>query len=429
VLGGTTIIVSPLISLMSDQVSALTSRGIQATYLASSVPQAEYQQRVELLKAGKWQCVYVSPETLLSPAFFQYTKKVEIPLIAIDEAHCISEWGHDFRLEYTQLTTYINLLPKKPRVIAVTATATPRVVSDICRFLNFSSPRIFTRSFRRDNIAINVISCPTYSHKLFQLIYWLKRFHNQSGIIYSLTRQSAEEVTQLVQRILPQTPIATYHGGMQADERAQVQTAFISNRLPLVSATSAFGMGIDKPNVRFVIHYQLPLTLEEYYQEIGRAGRDGSASQSFMLFHKPDIQVSRSLIGSNHSKIKHFAHLQHYCQTSGCRRQFLLSYFGEYDTPACLTCDLCQPHNIKSKPIEKQEFSRFSRAIEKLFHSNKLHRESRISNQVLQWLYLIKPTSDLDLARIPGIGTGWIKEIFPLIQPELAALRERGMLV
>lgn len=429
VLGGTTLVVTPLISLMADQVKRLQSLKIQATYLSSTLDKSEQLLRLNLLKEQRWQFVYLSPELLLTAKFLKYSQSVNIPLIAIDEAHCISEWGHDFRPEYQQIRKYVDQLNTKPTLIAVTATATPTVVADILISLRLNNPRIFTRSFKRENIAIKVIGCNTYTEKLQNLLYWLLRNQTQCGIIYSLTRNAAEDVFSDITYFLPQIKIAVYHGGISAEQRERVQNAFISQKIQLISATSAFGMGIDKANIRYVIHNQLPLTLEEYYQEVGRAGRDGFPSEAILLFHPPDAQPAWSLIGNNPVKKHGFKIFLKYCQTRSCRSHQLLSHFGELKTPNCKQCDICYPTSVKPQPIEIAHFSRFSRNVELKLAAHNLKRKSVISNQLLQWLFLLKPVSVKTTQHIPGVGEGWMKEIYPIIKNELDSLHQRQMLI
>ena len=340
VLPGVTLVVSPLISLMKDQVDTLTQLGIPATYINSSLTMRESRERLENLH--QYKLLYVAPERLESPDFIEALSKVEVPLFAIDEAHCISQWGHDFRPSYMNIGYTLRRLPKKPIVLALTATATTLVQQDICGILNIPDNQTIMTTFERRNLAFEVLKGE--DNRRF-LTHFVKENAQEVGIIYASTRKDVEQIYTTLDK--QGISVAKYHAGLSPDERQQFQEDFLYDRVNVVVATNAFGMGIDKSNVRYVIHYQLPKNMESYYQEAGRAGRDGLDSRCIVLYGSQDVQVQRFLIDQSADVQRKAAELEKlqamidYCHTEGCLQQYILNYFGETSSIPCGRCGNC----------------------------------------------------------------------------------------
>ncbi len=338
---GLTVVVSPLISLMKDQVAQLQQLGVPAVFLNSSLAPDEYQRNLDRVHRGETKLLYVAPETLLKVKTLAFLAGLKVDCLTIDEAHCISEWGHDFRPEYRQLVECRSRFPQAV-CIALTATATQRVREDIAANLKFSAAQQFVASFNRDNLFLRIAR---KADPLNQTLEFLQQHPNQSGIIYCFSRRQVDELAAMLQQL--GYAARPYHAGLPDEERAQNQEAFIRDDAQIVVATIAFGMGINKSNVRFVIHYDLPKNLESYYQEIGRAGRDGLRSQCLLLFGYGDVAKIRYLIDqktgterqvANH----HLSVLLGYAESQLCRRIPLLAYFGETFTQTpCGLCDNC----------------------------------------------------------------------------------------
>lgn len=340
-LDGTAIIISPLISLMKDQVDALQSLGISATYINSSLSAGEQQSRLQDVKAGRYKFIYVAPERFESSIFISVIKRIPLALVAFDEAHCISQWGHDFRPSYRSIVSNLKRLSNIPVIVALTATATEDVIADIRKLLHIEHENVVNTGFERGNLSFHLIkgkNKPTYIQS------FLTEHPNESGIIYTATRKQADSLCdQLSKR---GKSVAKYHAGLSESERKDAQAAFIHDETSVMIATNAFGMGIDKSNVRFVIHYAMPMTIESYYQEAGRAGRDGEHSDCILLFSPQDIQLQKFLIEQSlmddTSKQEEYRKLQsmiNYCHTHGCLTSFILDYFN--DNPSFDTCGRC----------------------------------------------------------------------------------------
>jgi ATP-dependent DNA helicase RecQ len=340
---GTTLVVSPLISLMKDQVDALNRLGVKAAYLNSSMSAVEYREVMRQAFMGEYKLLYVAPERLDAPMFASLSEQMHIPLIAIDEAHCVSQWGHDFRPSYRQLAGWIARMNNRPLVAAFTATATEEVSRDIASMLGLYNPSIHISGFARDNLSLSVVNGADKQAFLRKFIAERKE---QSGIIYAATRKETEQVHAVLEKM--GIPAGKYHGGLGDVERAEMQEKFRFDEVRVMVATNAFGMGIDKPNVRYVLHWQMPGDVESYYQEAGRAGRDGEESECILLFEPQDVQVQRFLIdqgaGDGDRKSIQMAKLHtmmNYSRTQRCLQQFIVEYFGEADVPPCGKCSSC----------------------------------------------------------------------------------------
>jgi len=338
---GVAIVVSPLISLMKDQVDALQANGVRAAYYNSSLATVEVRQVLAQLHAGQLDLLYVAPERLLNADFLEQLRSSEVSLFAIDEAHCVSQWGHDFRPEYTGLGRLRGYFPAVP-MIALTATAEKQTRLDILRHLKLQNARQIVASFDRPNIRYTVID---KAKPYLQLSAFLDSRRDESGIVYCLSRKRVDEVAAKLRQ--DGLSAAAYHAGLSAAERKQTQEDFIRDDLQIVVATVAFGMGIDKPNVRFVVHYDLPKNLESYYQETGRAGRDGLPAEALLLFGYGDIAIGRGLIekGNNPEQKRIEIHklnaMVAFAESGTCRRRALLGYFGETLEKDCGNCDIC----------------------------------------------------------------------------------------
>lgn len=342
---GVTLVVSPLIALMKDQVDALNALGIPATFINSSLKQSELRSRLEDARSGRYKLLYVAPERLESEDFLQLVQTLDVSFLAVDEAHCVSQWGHDFRPSYRKIVPFIEVLPRKPVIGAFTATATVEIKGDIERFLALDSANVFVTGFNRENLSFSVLRGE--NKKDFVRDY-LQTRPGQSGIIYAATRKEVDQLNELIKSkgIL----CGKYHAGMKEDERVRSQDAFLRDDLPVMVATNAFGMGIDKSNVRFVIHYNMPKNMEAYYQEAGRAGRDGDPGECILLFGAQDILLQKFLIEqtvySPKRKTHEFNKLQimtDYCHTPRCLRKYILDYFGEEGVDeTCGNCGSCQ---------------------------------------------------------------------------------------
>lgn len=339
---GTTLVISPLISLMKDQVDTLVQNGISATYINSSISIAEANQRIQLAKQGHYKLLYVAPERLDSMEFVDQLIDMKIPMVAIDEAHCISQWGHDFRPSYLHIHRILDYLPEKPLVLALTATATPQVRDDICNTLEINQENTIMTTFERENLSFSVIKGQDRNAYLAD---YIRQNQKESGIIYAATRKVVDQLYEDLMKA--GVSVSKYHAGMSDIDRNEQQELFLRDEVSVMVATSAFGMGIDKSNIRYVIHYQLPKNMESYYQEAGRAGRDGLDSTCILLYSSQDVQVQRFLIDQStgesrfSNELEKLQNMTDYCHTEQCLQSFILQYFGEEPKEDCGRCGNC----------------------------------------------------------------------------------------
>ena len=349
-LSGITLVISPLISLMQDQVKALNEAGVNAAFINSSLSEKELNDTFKNAYKGHYKIIYVAPERLMSEGFISFAKSVEISMVTVDEAHCISQWGQDFRPSYMDIAEFINILDKRPIISAFTATATQNVREDIICSLGLNNPYFLVTGFDRENLFFQVDK-PQNKERF--ILDFIGRHRGESGIIYCATRKNVDSLYTLLRK--QHISVGKYHAGMSNEERKQMQNDFVFDYTSIVIATNAFGMGIDKSNVRFVIHYNMPSSMENYYQEAGRAGRDGLNSECILLFSPQDIIINRFLLEHKdfsdidpidamtirERDIKRLQIMEGYCYTTECLRNYILKYFGEDPKKPCDDCGNC----------------------------------------------------------------------------------------
>lgn len=426
-MSGITLVISPLISLMQDQVAALNQVGIHAAYLNSSLTYNQYLTALKYARGGRYKIIYVAPERLETTEFLAFAMHADISLIAVDEAHCVSQWGQDFRPSYLRIVDFIEKLEKRPVISAFTATATSDVRDDIIRILKLKDPMLLTTGFDRSNLYFQT---ERPKDRFQALLEHMQSFEGQSGVIYCLTRKAVEEVCEkLVQAGYPAT---RYHAGLTPEERKENQDAFIYDEKPIMVATNAFGMGIDKSNVRYVIHYNMPKNMEGYYQEAGRAGRDGAPARCILLYSPQDVMVNRYFIDNNNRNEeltedeqefirkldeKRLNDMVSYCLTRKCLRTYILNYFGEKGPANCGGCSNCLSPEGRAQAVriarkqnlnreeEDQELFDALRALRlEIARKKKIPPYQIFSDKTLKDMCAIRPKNKMDFMSVPGVG-------------------------
>ena len=413
-LDGLTLVISPLISLMKDQVDQLVRLGIRAACMNSMLDEEQYQQLRAQILQNQIQILYVAPERLRSGDFLSLLRRQNIGLIAVDEAHCVSQWGHDFRPSYHAISQFVRSLPVRPVVAAFTATATAETREDIINRLELQRPNIYRASFNRSNL---ILAVDRDGNRKERLLEFVKNHRGQSGIIYCNTRKEVDKVWDMLQRA--GIPVLRYHGGLEDWERNENQEKFIYEQVDLIVATNAFGMGINKPDVRYVVHYNLPKNIESYYQEIGRAGRDGLPSLCVLFFSYSDVHINRYLLEqSSKSEERLQIELQkldamvRYADTRYCLRQHILQYFGEKARDHCQACSNCCEVQLGKPEMQQTEEAllndlrslRLMLAIDEGVPSYRI-----LSDETLLELAKKQPVSMIALEQITGMGESRIE--------------------
>lgn len=370
IFNGLTLIISPLISLMKDQVDSLRTIGIEAEYLNSTLSFEEVNKILFKIYKKKVKILYISPERLENSYFVNYIKNIDVSMVVVDEAHCISQWGENFRKSYLKISDFIKFIDKENKILtlAFTATATPRIKNDIVQKLNMQKPFIFTDYFDRDNIYFKVVDNTVYDDDLIDEKSFIKNYllknKGKSGIIYCSTRKNVEDIYNFIKNILGKS-VTKYHAGLSKEQREQNQQDFLNDNIEIMVATNAFGMGINKSNIRYVIHANIPSDLENYYQEAGRAGRDGAPAEAILIYNKKDISTQRFLIENDRSKdeeynrrkLGKFQKMQEYAELQSCYREFILKYFGEkMIRDYCGHCENCKKEkDVKDFSLEAKK--------------------------------------------------------------------------
>ena len=457
-LEGITIVVSPLISLMSDQVKALNQAGIHAAYINSSLSENQIRTALSYAAQGKYKIIYVAPERLNTLRFLDFACNSKISMLTVDEAHCISQWGQDFRPSYLEIAEFLAKLPKRPIVSAFTATATERVKDDIIRTLRLNEPVTMVTGFDRPNLFFRVVTRKGGKETDNSIINYVKKHDDESGIIYCATKKNVDNLYSLLQQygILA----GRYHAGMSLEERKQSQEDFTYDRIRVMVATNAFGMGIDKSNVRYVLHYNMPQSLEYYYQEAGRAGRDGEEAECVLFFSKQDIMINKRLLQYKTTSVdgaddplkmandqRKLNQMINYCETDKCLRQFILSYFGDATPCTCEKCSNCvvvedeeEENYIQSGKVRKKalQLAGLSAVGQELFEKlrvcrTKLAADRSVppyiicSDKTLKDMCAKRPEDRLQMADVYGMGEQKIKsygDVFINVIKEFVAEKE-----
>lgn len=414
---GITIVVSPLLSLMKDQVDALIKRTVPATYLASDLSEQELAIRFEGIKQGNFKLVYVSPERLKNKVFLTISKLLNISMVVVDEAHCVSVWGHDFRPEYQQISSFVSQLDSRPVVVGLTATATALTRKDIVQSLQLKNPHIHIDNFYR-NIKITIQQVHSSYQQELELLSYLISKKQSAGIIYVATRHTAEELAYRLNKftkVLGLGKVGCYHGGLPAKLKQDIQQQFLSNSVRILVATTAFGMGIDKPDIGYVIHYHPSASIENYFQEIGRAGRTGQQAEAIMFLKDEDFSIQEALIekssANNSLALQKLDDFKYFCRTKACRMKTILLYFDQ-DSQLCNNCDNCERTSSPLEHLLQQRVRLYKLLVSWRKTTSSAYNMPELfllQDQQLLYLLLLHVSRDKDLALVPGLGKNWVR--------------------
>lgn len=432
---GVTLVISPLISLMQDQVRILKSIGVPAAYFNSSLTPRQVDLAISRAAQGAYKIIYAAPERLESPKFIEFVRKTKISLIAVDEAHCISVWGHEFRPSYRRITKFVDKLAVRPVIAAFTATASETVKQDIVQQLNLKSPYCITASFDRPNLYFGAISIDDRDTKEFAadkkmewMCNYLQKHKDESGIVYCLTKKQTEIVAENLSDLGYSS--AAYHAGMNTEKRKQIQEDFTFGKIKIIAATTAFGMGIDKPDVRFVIHYDMPSGLEDYYQQAGRAGRDGEDAECILLYSYRDYCIIRDYFilrphdneqndgmtaaerkDRINAKLENLNKMKSYALSQYCLRRNMLSYFGEKSPERCGKCSFCRKNSIDKqivritpKDFDEELYIKLKAKVKILSILNGVPVYTIAGDGMLKEMASLKPMNVTQMKKISGLG-------------------------
>ncbi len=438
-LPGVTLVISPLVALMKDQVRALTQNGIPAAFISAGISEQELSFLFQNLKSGVCRLLYVSPERLRSARFCAFVRDLQIPLVVVDEAHCVSHWGHDFRPSYLKIAPFIASLPVRPVVCACTATATARVRADICECLGLQNVRQFAAPFDRPNLFFEVRR--THANKEALLRGCLHRFYGRSGIVYCGTRKTVDALYESLSK--EGFSVCRYHAGLSPDERRTAQDAFMNGDVRVILCTNAFGMGIDKADVSFVLHYQMPADLESYYQEAGRAGRDGKRADCVLFYEPRDVDLQRYLIAhaateqqsdvkavlsQSRQKEERLMQMRNYAASDTCLRAVLLRYFGEEPPEHCGFCSVCKaqsrilPKRAKTKEVlqpDEELLARLTELCRFVAAQNGAPPFAVFTHRTLMRMASEKPQTMEAFSRLDGVSARKAEWFGPLFLKEI----------
>lgn len=405
-LKGITLVISPLISLMSDQVKALNQAGVHAAYINSSLTEGQIAKALSLATMGQYKIIYVAPERLNTPRFLDFAMGADISMLTVDEAHCISQWGQDFRPSYREIINFLRMLPKRPIVSAFTATATEQVKADICNILQLRQPKVVVTGFDRPNLYFRVLPRKGGKETDNAILNYINNHDTESGIVYCATRKNVDKVYEILKA--HGVSVGKYHAGMSIEERRMSQEDFTFDRVSVMVATNAFGMGIDKSNVRYVLHYNMPQSVEYYYQEAGRAGRDGEEAECILFFSKQDIMINKRLL--DHKSVDAYGNaiapevrrndqrklnqMIEYCETDQCLREYMLHYFGDHSPCTCGKCSSCV--------VDDQLYDEEVLSVPKKKSAAKALEMAGLSEQGMALFALLR-TERAELAREQGV--------------------------
>ena len=405
-LNGITLVISPLISLMSDQVKALNQAGVHAAYINSSLTEGQIAKALSLAAMGQYKIIYVAPERLNTPRFLDFAMGADISMLTVDEAHCISQWGQDFRPSYREIINFLHMLPKRPIVSAFTATATEQVKADICNILQLRQPKVVVTGFDRPNLYFRVLPRKGGRETDNAILNYINNHDTESGIVYCATRKNVDKVYEILKA--HGVSVGKYHAGMSIEERRMSQGDFTFDRVSVMVATNAFGMGIDKSNVRYVLHYNMPQSVEYYYQEAGRAGRDGEEAECILFFSKQDIMINKRLL--DHKSVDAYGNaiapevrrndqrklnqMIEYCETDQCLREYMLHYFGDHSPCTCGKCSSCV--------VDDQLYDEEVLSVPKKKSAAKALEMAGLSEQGMALFALLR-TERAELAREQGV--------------------------